>query len=136
LATGSSDLASGINSAAQGSKQLSDGLQTATDGAPALPQGINRLSTEGAKVLTSSGAETALDFGRRSAVLAASADRAKVEGMPVGAPEGAAGAAAYSLKLAGASGEGGRSWARLLAAVGVSLLAVGGVSLIRRRFAA
>jgi putative membrane protein len=115
---------------------LSDGLQSAADGGPALPQGINRLSTEGAKVLTSSGAETALDFGRRSAILVASADRAKVEGMPVGAPEGAIGTSAYSLKLAGASGEGGRSWIRLLAAVGVAVLAVGGVGLIRRRLAA
>jgi putative membrane protein len=40
------------------------------------------------------------------------------------------------LKLAGASGEGGRSWIRLLAAVGVAVLAVGGVGLIRRRLAA
>jgi putative membrane protein len=136
LATGSGDLASGIGAAAEGSKKLSDGLQSAADGGPALPQGINRLSTEGAKVLTSSGAETALDFGRRSAILVASADRAKVEGMPVGAPEGAIGASAYSLKLAGASGEGGRSWIRLLAAVGVAVLAVGGVGLIRRRFLA
>ncbi|HEY0474496.1 MAG TPA: hypothetical protein VGD34_22650, partial [Kribbella sp.] len=136
LATGSGDLASGIGAAAEGSKKLSDGLQSAADGGPALPQGINRLSTEGAKVLTSSGAETALDFGRRSAILVASADRAKVEGMPVGAPEGAIGTSAYSLKLAGASGEGGRSWIRLLAAVGVAVLAVGGVGLIRRRLAA
>jgi X-X-X-Leu-X-X-Gly heptad repeat protein len=136
LATGSSDLATGIGGAAEGSKKLSDGLQTAADGAPALPQGVNRLSTEGAKVLTASGAETALDFGRRTAVLTASADRAKTEAMPVGAPEGATATSAYSLKLAGASGEGGRSWVRLLAAVGVCVLAVGGVGLIRRRFAA
>jgi putative membrane protein len=134
VATGAGELASGIGDAAEGSTKLADGLQTASDGAPALPDGVNRLSNEGAKKLTSSGAATALDFGRRYALLAASADRAKTEGMPFGAPEGAAGATAYSLKLAGDTGAGGRSFGQLVAALAAFALAIGATGLVRRRW--
>jgi X-X-X-Leu-X-X-Gly heptad repeat protein len=136
LATGAGELATGIGDAAEGSTKLADGLQEAADSAPALPDGVNRLSTEGAKTLTSSGADTALDFGRRYALLAASAERAKAEGMPVGAPDGAAGATAYSLKLAGETGEGGRSFGRFVAALVVFAVALGATGVLRRRFTA
>ncbi|MFB6719024.1 hypothetical protein ACFCV3_02645 [Kribbella sp. NPDC056345] len=133
LATGSKDLATGIGSAAEGSGKLADGLTTAADGATAIPDGAGRLSTEGSQVLKKKGADTALDFGRRYGMLAAAANRAKAEGMPYGAPEGAASATAYSLKLAGATGEGGRSWVRLLAGLALFAVAVGATGMIRRR---
>ncbi|WP_410786465.1 hypothetical protein [Kribbella sp. C-35] len=133
LAQGSKDLATGIGSAAEGSGKLADGLSTATEQAPAIPDGAGRLSKEGAKVLTKNGADTARDFGRRYSLLSAAADRAKTESMPFGAPEGATGATAYSLKLAGATGEGDRSWIRLLAGLAVFGVAIGATSLFRRR---
>lgn len=133
LAQGSKDLATGIDSAADGSGKLSEGLDTATKGAPALPEGAGRLSKEGAQELTKKGNATALDFGRRYALLSASAARAKSEAMPFGAPEGATGSPAYSLKLAGDTGEGDRSWVRLLAGLALFGLAVGVTGLLRRR---
>ncbi len=133
LATGSKELATGIGSAAEGSGKLADGLTTAADGATGIPDGAKRLSAEGALVLQKKGADTALDFGRRYGMLAAAANRAKTEGMPFGAPVGAASATAYSLKLAGATGEGGRSWVRLLAGLALFAVAVGATGLIRRR---
>ncbi|GAB3931152.1 hypothetical protein GCM10029976_034490 [Kribbella albertanoniae] len=133
LATGSKELATGIGSAAEGSGKLAEGLTTAADGATGIPDGAKRLSAEGALVLQKKGADTALDFGRRYGMLAAAANRAKTEGMPYGAPEGAASATAYSLKLAGATGEGGRSWVRLLAGLALFAVAVGATGLIRRR---
>jgi X-X-X-Leu-X-X-Gly heptad repeat protein len=133
VAQGSKDLATGIGSAADGSGKLSEGLQTASDGATAIPDGAGKLSKEGAKELTKNGAATALDFGRRYGLLSASANRAKTEAMPYGAPEGAAGATAYSLKLAGDTGEGGRSWVRLLLGLAVFGVAIGATGLLRRR---
>ncbi len=133
LATGSKELATGIGTAAEGSGKLADGLTTAADGATAIPEGAGRLSTEGAQVLKKKGADTALDFGRRYGMLAAAANRAKTEAMPYGAPDGAASATAYSLKLAGATGEGGRSWIRLLAGLALFAVAIGATGLIRRR---
>ncbi|WP_165956605.1 hypothetical protein [Kribbella antibiotica] len=133
VAQGSKDLATGIGSAAEGSGKLAEGLKTAADGAPAIPEGAGRLSTEGAQVLKKKGADTALDFGRRYSMLAAAANRAKTEAMPVGAPEGATTATAYSLKLAGDTGEGGRSWIRLLAGLALFGAAIGATSVIRRR---
>ncbi|GAA0954664.1 hypothetical protein GCM10009554_60730 [Kribbella koreensis] len=134
VAQGSKDLSAGIGKAADGSGKLADGLETASQGGKAIPDGASRLSKEGAKELTKNGAATALDFGRRYGVLSASADRAKTESMPYGAPEGAVGATAYSLKLAGDSGEGGRSWVRLLLGLGVFGVAIGATGLLRRRF--
>jgi len=133
LAAGSKELATGIGTAAEGSGKLADGLTTAADGATAIPEGAGRLSTEGAQVLKKNGADTALDFGRRYGLLSAAAKRAKTEAMPYGAPDGAASATAYSLKLAGATGEGGRSWIRLLAGLALFAAAVGVTSLIRQR---
>ncbi|MDX6259447.1 MAG: hypothetical protein QOH84_1135 [Kribbellaceae bacterium] len=133
VAQGSKDLATGIGSAADGSGKLADGLETAAQGGKAIPDGAGRLSKEGAKELTKNGASTALDFGRRYGLLSASANRAKTESMPYGAPEGAAGATAYSLKLAGDTGEGGRSWVRLLLGLGVFGVAIGATGLLRRR---
>ncbi|MFK4088154.1 hypothetical protein ACI2LF_28845 [Kribbella sp. NPDC020789] len=133
VASGSRELATGIGAAAEGSGKLAAGLTTAADGATAIPEGAGRLSTEGAQVLKKNGAETALDFGRRYGMLSAAAHRAKTESMPYGAPEGAASASAYSLKLAGATGEGGRSWIRLLAGLALFGVAIGATSVIRRR---
>ncbi|MFF1817847.1 hypothetical protein ACFVWG_11165 [Kribbella sp. NPDC058245] len=135
LATGSKDLATGIGSAADGSGKLAAGLTTAADKATGIPDGAKRLSAEGAQALQKKGADTALDFGRRYSMLAAAADRAKTESMPYGAPDGAASATAYSLKLAGATGEGGRSWIRLLAGLALFGVAIGAASVIRRRVA-
>lgn len=135
LATGAGDLATGIGDAAEGSGKLAAGTQKASEGGPALGEGADRLSKEGAKKLVNSGQETAMDFGRRYAMLAASADRAKTEAMPYGAPEGAASATAYSLKLSGATGEGGRNFGRLVAALAVFAAALGLTGYIRRRFA-
>ncbi|MFC0625214.1 hypothetical protein [Kribbella deserti] len=135
LSNGAGELATGIGTAAEGSGKIADGLKKASDSAPALGNGADRLSKEGAKKLVGKGEETAMDFGRRYAMLAASADRAKTESMPYGAPEGASGSTAYSLKLAGATGEGGRNFGRLIAALAVFGLALGATGLIRRRFA-
>ncbi|GAA1703330.1 hypothetical protein GCM10009745_58460 [Kribbella yunnanensis] len=133
LAAGSKELATGIGTATDGSEKLAAGLTTAADKATGIPDGAKRLSAEGAQVLQKKGADTALDFGRRYGMLSAAAHRAKAEGMPYGAPEGAASATAYSLKLAGATGEGGRSWVRLFAGLALFAVAVGATGLIRRR---
>ncbi|GAA0578931.1 hypothetical protein HPO96_13775 [Kribbella sandramycini] len=135
LAAGSKELSTGITAAAEGSGKLAEGLNTAAEGTKAIPEGARRLSTEGAQTLAKKGNETTLDFGRRYSMLSASAQRAKAESMPFGAPEGAVGATAYSLKLAGASGEGGRSWLRLLAGLAVFGLAIGATTVLRRRAA-
>ncbi|MFI5728840.1 hypothetical protein ACIA49_01890 [Kribbella sp. NPDC051587] len=133
LASGSKELATGIGSATDGSGKLAAGLTTAADKATGIPDGAKRLSTEGAQALQKKGADTVLDFGRRYSMLAAAADRAKTESMPYGAPDGAASATAYSLKLASATGEGGRSWIRLLAGLALFGVAIGATGMIRRR---
>jgi len=65
--------------------------------------------------------------------LSAGAQRAKTEGMAFGAPDNAAGSTAYSLELAGLTGEGGRNVGRGAAAL--ALFGLGGAaSVLRRRW--
>ncbi|MDM7855754.1 hypothetical protein [Cellulomonas alba] len=135
-AAGSSQLAAGLHDAADGSGQLADGLGQATDdttGAPALVAGAQRLHDEGTSQVVASGEETAASFGTQYAVLQANAQRAATEGMAYGAPEGAAGATAYSIEIAGADGAGSKALG--LGAAGVVLFGLGAgiATLVRRR---
>jgi len=135
-ATGSSQLASGLHDAADGSGDLADGLGKTTDeatGAPALVAGAQKLHDEGTSQVVASGEETAASFGTQYAVLEANAKRAQTEGMAYGAPEGAAGATAYSIEIAGADGSGSKALG--LGAAGVALFGIGAgvATLVRRR---
>jgi putative membrane protein len=82
-----------------------------------------------------SGEETAQDYGVKYAVLKAGAERASTEGMAYGAPDGAVGATAYSIEIAGVDGSGVSSAGRGLAAVALFALGAGIATLVRRRLA-
>ena len=133
LDAGAHDLASGLQDAADGSTQLADGLATAADGAPGLVDGAQRLSDEGTSQLVDSGEETAADYGVKYAVLKAGAERASAEGMAYGAPDGALGATAYSIEIAGVDGEGVNATGRGLAAVALFAIGAGIATVVRRR---
>ena len=135
IATGARELASGLRDAADGSGLLADGLGQAADSAPALVDGAQRLSAEGTSQLVVSGGETASDYGVKYAVIAAGADRAATEGMAYGAPEGATGATAYSIDIAGADDAGANSTGRGLGALALFAGGAGLAGLVRRRLA-
>ena len=133
LKDGAGQLSDGLADAADGTSQLAAGLADAAAGAPQLKDGAQRLSDEGTKKLVEAGKATAADYGEKYALIEVGARRAKAEGMAYGAPEGAAGATAYSYELAGVDGEGSANAGRAAAAAGVFGLA-GGSVLLRRRF--
>lgn len=132
LAAGAGQLADGLGDASSGASQIAGGLTDAADGAPELRDGAQRLSDEGTKQLVAAGMATAADYGEKYALIEAGANRAKTEGMAYGAPQGAVGATAYSLELAGVDGTGTANLGRMVAAAGVFGLA-GGLVLLRRR---
>lgn len=132
-ADGSQQLADGLVDAADGSTLLADGLDTAADGAPKLVDGTHQLSDEGTSQVVASGQATAEDFGVKYAVLAAGAERAQAEGMAYGAPEGAVGATAYSIEIAGVDGAGATNLGRLVAAIALFAAGIGAATLARRR---
>jgi putative membrane protein len=136
LADGNGQLADGLQTAADGSVQLSSGLETAAGSAPALPEGANRLSEEGTKVLQQAGADAAISFGTRVAVLEASAERTADGGLPFGAPEGALAAAAYRYDLNGADGSGAQTTGQIVAGVAIAGAAAAGAGVMARRRAA
>ncbi|MET0789384.1 MAG: hypothetical protein ABWY33_09090 [Cellulomonas sp.] len=133
-AAGSRALSDGLNDAADGSAQLSDGLNTAAEGAPKLVDGTQQLSDEGTSQVVVSGQATAEDFGVKYAVLSAGAERASTEGMAYGAPQGAVGATAYSIDIAGADGTGVSSLGRFIAAIVLFAAGIGLATFARRRF--
>ncbi|WP_407341679.1 hypothetical protein [Pengzhenrongella phosphoraccumulans] len=133
IAIGAGSLARGLRDAADGSELLAAGLGTAATSAPGLVDGAQRLSTEGTSKLVTSGEATAADYGVKYAVIAAGADRAATEGMAYGAPDGAAGATAYSIDIAGADDAGVNSAGRGLAAVALFAGGAGLAGLVRRR---
>jgi putative membrane protein len=114
--------------------KLADGLGTAADGAPALVDGSQQLSDEGTKTLVAKGEATAQSYGAQYAVIAAGAQRAAAEGMAYGAPEGAFGATAYSIEIAGADGEGASSLGRLILAIVLFAGGAGIATFVRRRW--
>ncbi|WP_242511730.1 hypothetical protein [Pengzhenrongella frigida] len=133
IAAGATELANGLGDAADGSALIADGLGQAADSAPALVDGAQQLSDEGTSQLVVSGGKTASDYGVKYAVIAAGADRAVDEGMAYGAPEGAAGATAYSIDIAGVDGDGKNSAGRGLAALALFAGGAGLAGLVRRR---
>jgi putative membrane protein len=133
IAVGAGELATGLGDAADGSGQLAGGLAQAADGAPQIVDGAQQLSDEGTSLLVDAGKGTAADYGQKYALIEAGAERAEVEGMAYGAPEGARGMTAYSLELAGMDGEGSRNMARGLAALAVFGLGGGLVTAVRAR---
>lgn len=135
LSDGADDLAAGLRDAADGSTQLADGLGDAATGAPKLVDGTQQLSDEGTSQVVASGKETAADFGVKYAVLTAGAQRAADESMAYGAPEGATGATAYSIDIAGADGEGVNALARLILAIVFFAAGIGIATLVGRRIA-
>ena len=83
--------------------------------------------------LIGAGQDTAQDYGKLYATIAAGAERADAEKMAYGAPDDATGFTAYTYELLGDDGEGGRSMKRGMGAL--ALLALGGVAFaLRRRF--
>lgn len=134
LAAGADDLADGLDDAADGSGRLADGLDRAAEGAPQIVDGAGRLSDEGMSKLIDAGEDTAQDYGKLYAVIAAGAERADAEKMAYGAPEGARGLTAYSFELVGDDGEGGRNATRGIAAALLLVLGLAALGL-RRRFA-
>lgn len=132
LADGAGDLADGLGDAADGSNRLADGLAEAAEGAPALVDGADRLSKEGTSQLVTAGEETAQEYGKLYATIAAGAERADAEKMAYGAPASAQGLTAYSYELLGDDGQGSRNMQRGFAALGLLGLGAGGL-LLRRR---
>lgn len=133
LADGAGRLSDGLAEAADGTSQLAAGLTDAAAGAPQLKDGAQRLSDEGTKKLVEAGKATAVDYGRKYALIEVGANRAKAEGMAYGAPANAVGATAYSFELAGVDGAGSANLGRAAGAAAVFGLA-GGTVLLRRRF--
>ena len=132
LSDGAAQLSDGLADAATGTSRLAAGLADAADGAPQLRDGAQQLSDEGTKKLVEAGKATAADYGEKYALIEVGAQRAKAEGMAYGAPQGAAGATAYSFELAGVDGEGGANLGRAAGAAAVFGLA-GATVLLRRR---
>lgn len=132
LADGAGDLADGLGDAADGSERLADGLAKAEAGVPQLVDGADRLSKEGTSQLVVAGEETAQEYGKLYATIAAGAERADAEKMAYGAPESAQGLTAYSYELLGDDGQGSRNMQRGLAAVALLGLGAGGFFLRRR----
>lgn len=132
-ASGSQRLADGLVDAADGSTLLADGLVSAAEGAPKIVDGTHQLSDEGTSQVVASGQATAEDFGVKYAVLAAGAERAQSEGMAYGAPDGAVGATAYSIEIAGVDGAGATNLGRLVAAIALFAAGIGVATLARRR---
>ena len=83
--------------------------------------------------LIDAGQDTAQDYGKLYATIAAGAERADTERMAYGAPADATGMTAYTYELLGDDGEGGRNTTRSLAALGLLGLG-GGAFALRRRF--
>lgn len=133
IANGAGDLADGLGAAASGSGLLADGLAKAAGGAPAIEDGADRLSKEGMSLLIKAGEDTAQDYGKLNAIVAAGAERAQAESMANGAPEGALGLTAYTFEIKGQNGEGGRNVVRGVTAAVVLALGLGAIGL-RRRF--
>jgi putative membrane protein len=131
LADGAGKLADGLGDAADGSGKLTDGLGQARDGAPKLVDGAQKLSDKGTSKLVEAGKDTTQTYGQMYATMQAGAERAQVEDMAYGAPEGAAGLTAYSYVIQGEDGEAGRNWSRGLA--GMALLGLGGGGFLLRR---
>jgi putative membrane protein len=131
LSDGAGKLADGLKDAADGSGRLTDGLGQASDGAPKLVAGAQELSDKGTSKLVEAGKDTTQTYGQMYATMQAGAERAQVEDMAYGAPEGAAGLTAYSYVIQGEDGEAGRNWARGLA--GMALLGLGGGGFLLRR---
>ena len=131
LAAGADKLATGLDDAADGSGRLTDGLGEAREGAPKLVDGAQKLSDKGTSKLVEAGKDTTQTYGQMYATMQAGAERAQVEDMAYGAPEGAAGLTAYSYVVQGDDGETGRNWSRGLA--GMALLGLGGGGLLLRR---
>jgi putative membrane protein len=131
LNDGAGKLAAGLGDAADGSGKLTDGLGQASDGAPKLVAGAQELSDKGTSKLVEAGKDTTQTYGQMYATMQAGAERAQVEDMAYGAPEGAAGLTAYSYVIQGEDGEAGRNWARGLA--GMALLGLGGGGFLLRR---
>jgi len=132
LADGANRLADGLQDAADGSGRLTDGLGQAADGAPKLVDGAQELSDKGTSKLVEAGEDTTQTYGQMYATMQAGAERAQVEDMAYGAPEGAVGLTAYSYVIQGEDGEATRNWARGLAGMALLGLAGGGF-LLRRR---
>jgi putative membrane protein len=132
LAVGANKLATGLGDAADGSAQLAQGLGTAADGAPALRDGAQQLSDEGTKKLIEAGKATSADYGAKYAMIEAGAERSQTDGMAYGAPEGAAGATAYSIEIAGVDSASTQNLGRLLGAIALFGVAAGAVYLRRR----
>ncbi|PVG83663.1 hypothetical protein DDE18_04880 [Nocardioides gansuensis] len=132
LADGATELSTGLGEAASGSGRLADGLARAASGAPAIRDGAGRLSKEGMSKLIGAGEDTAMDYGKLAAIVAAGSERAEAEAMAYGAPQGAQGLTAYSFEIRGDTGEGGRNVTRGVLA-GLLLAAGLGVVALRRR---
>ena len=132
IAEGAGELASGLGDAADGAGELADGTEEAAEGTPALVDGIGEVR-DGVGLLKAGGEDTVETYAPNVALLQAANARGAAEALPYGAPEGAIGTAAYSITLAGESGEGGQNFVKALAAIAILGLAAGGVALARRR---
>jgi X-X-X-Leu-X-X-Gly heptad repeat protein len=132
IADGNQLLAEGLVGAADGSTQLADGAESAAEGVPDLVDGIGQVRG-GVAMFQDGGDQLSAAGGTNLAMVRAATERAVNEGMPFGAPEGAIGTAAYSITLAGETGEGGQNLLRAILAVSLLGLVAGLVAMARRR---
>lgn len=132
LANGAHQLSDGLSTAASGSGELAGGLHQAKDGAPKLQNGANELSKRGVVKIVQAGADTAQQYGKLYAVLAAGAHRAHTDGMIYGAPTHSLGLMAYDFEINGSDSQGSKNVKQLLFAVGLAGLGLGAFALRRR----
>lgn len=132
IADGADQLATGLGTAADGSGRIADGLKQAAGSATAIPDGADRLSKEGTTKLIAAGVDTAKEYGKLYATVAAGSERAQTDSMAYGAPAQARGLTAYSFEITGEDGEGSRNTLRALGALVIGGLGLGAFALRRR----
>jgi putative membrane protein len=132
LDSGAHQLSDGLTTAADGTGRLADGLQQARDGAPRLESGANELSVRGVVKIVQAGQDTAQQYGKLYASLAAGAKRAHTDGMVYGAPANSMGLMAYDFEINGTDGQGSRNVERLVLAIVLGGLGLGAFALRRR----
>jgi putative membrane protein len=132
LDAGANKLATGLDNAAGGATTLSNGLTSAKIGGGNLARGADQLTGEGTSVLAGSVNDATAEQTRKVALLEAAAERARSDGLPFPAPDGATATAVYKLELAAADTTRSDQTTRVAVAL-VVLAAMGiGAALNRR----
>lgn len=132
LDVGANKLADGLEGAATGSLTIADGLQMAKLGNTNLVNGAQALTEKGTSVLAGEVNDATIEQARKVATLKAASERARAEGLPYPAADGALATGVYRLDLASAEGETSDTTTRLLLALLVLAAMGAGAALTRK----